>query len=302
MNFKEFTTLLKEAKFREAPSPVLLKQIKKIAEIYFNQYNSKNVDLVKLIDSKKVVSFEKNKYYKEYFNHFGIKMPTYFTPQNKPLGKIKVKDLETRKDKEIIVFCVYGDIGQEYAAYSQNFEAINLYDKNIKSLSLRAVESKILHEVTHGFQEYKGFSSKYLSANDKESPIKAEIYYKEPIEYDTHLNEVVYNIRQKHQELIDAIKKAKEPATKRIFENRLNLFFTELRVLTKAQPEAYFDLGELTLPSYVADFEDFLDTIKDDRRLWTKFKLKMNDLYQKLTGEDVQERPSNTDELRVAKK
>lgn len=297
MNFKEFTTLLKEARFREAPSPALLKQIKKIAELYFNEYNSKNADITKLIDRKKIVSFEKNKHYKEYFAHFKIDMPTYFTPMEKPLGKVKVIDLETKEEKVITVFCVYGNIGDEYAAYSENFETVNLYDKNIKGLSLRLVESKILHEITHAFQEYKGVSSRYRAATDSEEPVSAELYYKEPIEYDTHLNEVVYNIRQKHQELVDGIKKAKDPATKRILENRLDLFFTELRVLTKAQPEAYFDLGELTLPSYVANMKDFLDTVRDDRKLWTKFKLKMSELYQKLTDEDVQERPVKEDDL-----
>ena len=71
MNFKEFTTILKEAKFRES-SPALIKQVKKIAEAYYNVYSSKNNDLIKLIDSKKIVSFEKNKHYKPYFDHFGI--------------------------------------------------------------------------------------------------------------------------------------------------------------------------------------------------------------------------------------
>lgn len=297
MNFKEYTSILKEAKFREAPSPALLKQIKKIAELYYNQYNSKKNDLNQLIDSKKIVSFEKNNFYKEYFNHFQIKMPTYFTLQNKPLGKIKVLDLETQKEKVITVFCIYGDIGDEYAAYSETFETINLYDENIKNLSLRLIESKLLHEITHGFQEYKGTSSRYRAASNSKEPLNAEIYYREPIEYDTHLNEIIYHIREKHQELVNNIKKAKESATKRVFENRLNLFFQQMVTLIIADPKDYFEFEALTLPDYVSDFEDFLFTIKDDHHLWSKFTLKLTNFYQKLTGKDVRGRALKDDEL-----
>jgi len=296
MNFKEFTTILKEAKFRQAPSSALLKQIKKIAQLYYNQYNSKNVDVTKLIDSKKIVSFEKNKHYREYFNHFKIKLPTYFTPLNKPLGKVKVMDLETQEEKEIVIYCVYGDIGDDYAAYSEKFETVNVYDKNLKNTSLRFIESKILHEITHGFQEYKDISSKFRAASNSNN-ITPELYYKEPIEYDTHLNEVIYNIREKHQELIDGIKTAKEPTAKKILENRLNLFFQQLATLITADPSSYFELEELTLPSFVSDFEDFLGTISGDVRLWTKFKLKLNQFYEKLTGKDVRGRSVKEDEL-----
>lgn len=305
MNFKEFTTILREAKFREAPSPALLKQIKKIAQLYYSQYNSKSTDLTKLIDNKKIVSFEKNKYYKEYFNHFKINMPTYFTPQNKPLGKVKLLDLETQKEKEITVFCVYGDIGEEYAAYSENFETINLYDKNLKDLSLRMVESKLLHEITHGFQQYKGVSSRYKAASDSEEPLSAELYYKEPIEYDTHLNEVIYNIREKYKDILDEIKKAKDPATKKMLEIRLkDVFLKQLALLIVSPFDSYIDLEELFLPDYVQEFENFLYTIapqrnnqKDDNRLWKKLKNKLVNYYIELTGKDPRGREVKEDEL-----
>jgi hypothetical protein len=173
----------------------------------------------------------------------------------------------------------------------------NLYDQNLKDLSLRLIESKLLHEITHGFQEYKGTSSRYRAASDSEEPLSAEIYYKEPTEYDTHLNEIIYNIREKHQELIDGIKKAKEPAIKRVFENRLQLFFGQLVGLITAPGDVYFELEELTLPGYTSDFEDFLYTIKKDHRLWNKFKLKLTNFYQQLTGKDVRGRPLKDDEL-----
>ena len=297
MNFKEFTTILSEAKFRDTP-PEIIKQVKKVAEIYFNQYNSNKVDITKLIDSKKIVSFEKNKHYREYFNHFKIKMPTYFTPQNKPLAKIKLIDLQTKEEKTITIFCVYGDVGEDtYAAYSENFETINFYDNNVKDLSLNLIESKILHEVTHGFQQYKGLSSKFNAALNTKSPVDAELYYKEPIEYDTHLNEIIYHIREKHQELVNAIRKTKEPAVKKILENRLNLFFQQISTLITADPDSYFELEELTLPYYVSDFEDFLATIKDDTDLWVKFTSKLNNFYEKTTGKDVRGRSLKEDEL-----
>jgi hypothetical protein len=293
MNFKEFTTILKEAKFRES-SPALIKQVKKIAEAYYNVYSSKNNDLIKLIDSKKIVSFEKNKHYKPYFDHFGIETPTYFTPVNKPLAKVKITDLATNEKKEIVVYCVYGNIGDDYAAYSEKFETINLYDKNLKDLPLQLIESKILHEITHGFQQYKGTTDKYrsMTAGAEENAAKSsyfdpEIYYKEPIEYDTHLNEIAYNITQKYNSLLDDVKKAKEDFTKKKMQERLNLFLQELKVLIKAQPEAYFKLRELTLPSYLENFETFLETIKDEPTLWKKFKLKMVNLYNKLSSDNL---------------
>ena len=297
MNFKEFTTILKEAKFRETP-PELIKQVKKLTELYINQYSSINKDSVKdLIKKGKILEFNKNKFYRPYFEHFlkeddedptPVEMPDYFAPK---FGSLTVMDLETNEKEKIQVMCVYGDVTEAWAAYSDNFHTINLYDENLKSLSPALIESKILHEATHAFQQYKGVSDKYTKKSDSGEDLDIENYYKRPIEYDSHLNEIVYNIRQKFNMLTTSIKKAKEDATKRVLQNRLDLFLQELKVLIKADPESYFKLKELTLPSYLQNFENFLETIKgessDESPLWKKFKLKMVNLYNELSSENL---------------
>jgi hypothetical protein len=296
MNFKEYTSILKEAKFRETP-PELIKQVKKLAELYVNQYSSNNKESLKeLFKMGKILEFDKNKFYRPYFEHFlkdpnsdePANMPDYFAPK---FGVLTLVDLESGKKEKIKVMCVYGDITDDWAAYSDNFHTINLYDNNLKDLPQVLVESKILHEATHAFQQYKSTSSEYTKSSNSEEGLDAEVYYKEPIEYDTHLNEIVYNIRQKYDMLTSSIKKAKEEATKRVLQNRLDLFLQELKVLIKADPESYFKLKELTLPSYLRNFENFLETIKGDSPdkspLWKKFKLKMVDLYQKLSPENL---------------
>ena len=293
MNFKEFTTILKEAKFRETPVE-LVKQVKKLSELYINQYCSNNEDSVKdLIKKGKILEFNKNKFYRPYFEHFlkeddedptPVEMPDYFAPK---FGSLTVMDLETNEKEKIQVMCVYGDVTDAWAAYSDKFHTINLYDENLKGLSPALIESKILHEATHAFQQYKGHSKRYLKVSKSEDGLDSETYYQEPIEYDSHLNEIAYNIQQKYNMLTSSISRAKEEATKKIMQNRLNLFLQELRVLIKAQPEAYFKLKELTLPSYLQNFETFLETIKDEPTLWKKFKLKMVELYKKISPENL---------------
>jgi hypothetical protein len=221
-------------------------------------------------------------------------MPDYFAPK---FGSLIVMDLETNEKEKIQVMCVYGDVTEAWAAYSDNFHTINLYDENLKSLSPALIESKILHEATHAFQQYKDYSKRYLKVSKSEDGLDSETYYQEPIEYDSHLNEIIYNIREKHKKLIDNIKKAKEPAAKKLFEKHLELFFQQLVSLIIAPPESYFKLKELILPGYVSEFENFLETIKGDRHLWIKFKSKLNNYYEQLTGKDVRGRALKDDEL-----
>lgn len=295
MNFKEFTTILKEARFRETPSD-LIRQVKKLALKYVNEYNSLNGDsaIKKLIKSGKILDFSKNKGWRFYFDAFlkdpndptPVEMPSYFAPE---FGVLNVVDLESGEKKQVKVMCVYGDITTDWAAYNEGYESINLYDENMKELPLSLVESKILHEATHAFQQYKATSKKYekASRSNFEDEGAYKVYYEEPIEYDTHLNEIVYNIREKFKMLLNGVKKAKEDATKKVLQKRLDLFLTELRIFTKASPDVYFDIEELTLPSELKHFENFLSSIKDEPKLWNKFKLKMVLLYKELSGETL---------------
>ena len=283
MSFRQFQTLISEAKFRRN-SPEVVRQVKSIASTYFNQYNSNNVDLNNLIEQEKVISFKENRQYRKYFKEFSLKkMPTYFTPVDNLLGKVSILDLETNEKKTIDVYCVYGDIGDtEQAAYSQEYEAINIYDENIKGLSEALVQSKILHELTHGFQEYKGQTKKYQQMIGKERPFDWDVYHKEPIEFDTHINEIAYNINVKYKDFVKSILTAKDPAVKKLLKMRLQTFIKELKVFTEAPLESYLDLEELPLPRYTQTLEEFLRTINQDKKLWNKFKQKVSRLYEKL--------------------
>ena len=131
---------------------------------------------------------------------------------------------------------------------------------------------------------YIGLSPKDYEENVSKSSkdFDEEKYYLEPIELDSHLNEIGFTIRKKHKTLKEGVKKAKDPAAKRVLQNRLDLFLQELKVFTKTPLEAYLDLKELELPTYLKDFEEFLKIIKSKTQYWQKFKNKMLDLYDEL--------------------
>jgi hypothetical protein len=285
MKFGQFTTLLGEAKFRKLPQ-YIIDQVNKLARVYIQRYNSNNVDVNNLLQKGKIVSFKDNKRYRTYFKYFQLKqMPVYFTPATNLMGKVVVKDLQTNEKKTIDVYCVYGDIGDvEYAAYGHSYETINLYDNNIKDLSDQAIASKIIHEITHGFQQYKDYSQKYLTSTDEKEPIDAELYYNEPIEVDSHLNEIAFNIINKFKQLNKAVAKAEQPASKMIFQKRIDYLLKELKVFAQAPLEVYLDLEELPLPSFTETMEEFLRAVSKNERLKNKFKLKMVDLYNKLSA------------------
>lgn len=288
MKFDQFSTIISEAKFRQS-SKQLVEQVKKIASIYFNQYNSNNVDIKELIEQDKICSFKDNKHYKEYFDYFELKkMPKYFTPSDNLLAKVTINDLETKEPKTIDVYCIYGDIGDtDYAAYGYDYNSINIYDNNIKGLSERLVQSKILHELTHGFQQYKEQSKKFQQMIGKDKVFDWETYFKEPIEFDSHLNEIVYNINQKHREFLKGIMATTELPVKKLLKMRLETFMKELKVFINAPLDIYYDLEELPLPKWTESMEDFLRTIKSDKKLWNKFKSKLQNLYNDLEKKSV---------------
>jgi len=215
-------------------------------------------------------------------------MPIYFTPSYNVLGKITVKDLETNETKTIDIYCVYGDIRDtEFAAYGYEYDSINLYDHNMRDLSERLVQTKILHEITHGFQQYKEQSKQYQDIIQKKQPFDWNTYYKEPIEFDTHLNELVYNINQKCKEFLEGIIKTKELSVKKLLKMRLETFLKEIKVFIKTPLESYMEFEELPLPKWTESIEEFLKTIQTDRKLWNKFKQKLTALYNDLEKKSV---------------
>jgi hypothetical protein len=266
-----------------------VEQVKKIASIYFNRYNSNNVNIKELIEQDKIASFKDNKHYKEYFDYFELKkMPKYFTPSDNLLATVTITDLETKEPKKIDVYCIYGDIGDtDYAAYGHEYNSINIYDNNIKGLSERLVQSKILHELTHGFQQHKEQTKKFQQMIGKDKVFDWETYFKEPIEFDAHLNEIAYNINQKHREFLKGIMATKELPIKKLLKMRLETFMKELKVFIQAPLEAYTELKELPLPKWTESFQDFISTIKTNKKLWNKFKLKLQNLYNDLEKKSV---------------
>lgn len=285
MNFKEYTTILNEAKFREM-SPKLIAQVKRIAKLYDEKYRieedketlefmSEEGIIRKLSDLPewKVIYFDQLKK--------SMRPPKYFAPN---IASVTIDDLETGESKKVNVLIIYGNVTNDYASYIQSFEAINLFNYNVHTFSTQRIESLILHEITHSFQQYKKVSKDYESNVEKSAKeFDVEKYYLEPIEFDTHLNEIAFTIRKKFKTLSDSIKKAKEPSTKNLLQKRLNVFLQELRVFTKSPLEVYLDLKELPLPKYLEDFEVFLETIKSKPKHWTKFKTKMVQLHDELS-------------------
>jgi hypothetical protein len=281
MNFKEYYQPLNEAKFRNL-SPKLVSKIKKIADVYSSQYRVlKDSDLPKLHKEGRIEDIkEETEAWKIYFKTLGIKMPRYF---KNSIGNVTVFDFENKENIKIQFVVIYGNVVTDFASYSEQFHAVNLFNNNLKNLTAERIESLILHELTHAFQEYKLTSDEYDTEAGKPSgQFRQDVYYKEPIELDTHLNEIAYTLNQKYKTLKDGIKRAKDPATQKILSNRLNLFLQELKVLIKAPPESYFKFKELNLPFYLQDFDNFLKTIKDDKELWKKFKLKLVNFYNSL--------------------
>jgi hypothetical protein len=283
MSFSDFFQL-NEAKFRENVSASLSNQIQKIADLYFNYYSSSNRESFKnLLKQKKILKFSQNKHWSVYFDIIQTDYPAYFAPN---VATVKVFDLETQENVNISVHCIYGDVVGDYASYVDQYHCINLFDENLKGLPLNTVKSKILHEVTHGFQQYKLMSSKYEQVASKDvedlSPEEMDVYYTEPIEFDAHTNEMVFNIREKYKFLVDSIKKASQPETKQIFQNRLRLFFQQLKVFVFADPKSYFDLKELVLPDFLIPIEDFVKSLKKYPKLWQKLKNKVLNLYKEL--------------------
>lgn len=295
MNFKEFTTVLKEAKFRDI-SPKLMAQVKRIAKLYDEKYRlEEDEETLEYMSDGKVISkiSDNPQWGIVYFDNLNdeLKDVEYFAPD---IASVTVDDLETGKSKVIKFIVIYGDHNDDYASYVGAFERINLFNANLYTFSTQRIESIILHELTHGFQQYKTPSDKY-GENVKKSgeEFDAKKYYLEPIELDTHLNEIAFNVRKKYKMLIDSIKKAKEPSAKRLLENRLGVFLQELRVFTKSPLDVYLNLKELPLPKFLEDFESFLETIKTNQKYWAKFKTKMVNLHDELSKDQFIPRDEN---------
>ena len=151
--------------------------------------------------------------------------------------------------------------------------------------------STLVHELTHGVQQYRTQSTEYqeqVKKMLKGEEYEPHIYYMEPLELDATLTEIAYTIRKEFDRRVEDIKQSKHEATKRIMKNRLEKFLLELNVFMKARIDTYFKYNELPIPTFLSSHVEFLETLNEHPMEWKKFKQRLVDLYAKLEKEQQQ--------------
>jgi hypothetical protein len=268
MNFLNYFT---EAKFREIPLSVS-KKARKIAQLYASDYRNFNKQEL-AIYAKRITDPSWIDYLEDPgYTHLAL------------MTTVSILDLETNKNKKIEVYVIYGNPKNsknldDMAEYNDANRTIFLYDYRCKSLSLVDLEATILHEFTHGFQQYKN-----LPAQEDDEPAEEQHefdYYLSPEEVDAYLTELAYRIRLEHSNLITLLKKP-SVSSKASNLKKLNKFLLELKVFIQSPLDTYFVYRELPLPKTIKQSEEFLETIANFTPYWNKFKTKMTKLYNEL--------------------
>jgi hypothetical protein len=122
-------------------------------------------------------------------------------------------------------------------------------------------------------------------------------YYKEPIEIDAFMTEIAHTIKTQFQQIKDDIKDAehditisKLPETKKMMQRKLEKllnkkdnFLLELKLFIESPFKTYFVYKELPLPYSFERFEELLNHIQRTPKIWKSFKVKLLNLYRKLT-------------------
>jgi hypothetical protein len=202
------------------------------------------------------------------------------------LGKIEFKDLATNKPKTVEILVAYGPHEASIANYDEDNNIITLFQGETRSLSNLELEAVVIHELTHGFQEYKTSSEPYkkvLKKMAKGLPYNRKVYFSEPLEFDAHITELAYRITEEYNNIKEGIKTATFPETAKVFQKRLEKFLLELKLFLKSDANAYIKFEELPLPKFFSTHQDFLETISSFPDLWKKVKDKLAHLYLKWT-------------------
>jgi len=204
------------------------------------------------------------------------------------LCEFSFTDLETKKKKIVRVNIVFGANTTTYAEYKDEIEVMTLFHENIKNFELKRLESLLVHEMTHGLQQYKLSSEEYeneLEKMEKNKHYNFDVYSQEPIEVDSFLTEIGYRLKEEINELQKNIQKAKSPEVKKVLEIRLEKNLLQLKLFIKSGIQTYTTFRELELPRILKDNEDFIVSVSRNPKIWKRFKQKLTVLYNDLTGQ-----------------
>ena len=269
-----FKQSLVESKFREIDTS-LISSIYKTVQTYFAVY--KKVDSTTKLLLKNVAD---DPNLADYFE--GDKIAKIAK-----LSQLKFKDLATNKLVKVDVIIAYGGTETSLAYYDDGNNLIVIYHDNVKFLSEIELGSVIYHELTHGMQEYKDSSEEYkkeLNKIAKGKPFKPHVYFLEPIEFDAHLTELAFRIKEEYNKKKTDIEKTLMPESKKLLERKLEKFLLEFRLFIKADAPSYTQYKELPLPQFLSTHTDFIQAISKSPYHWKKLKEKLTSLYVKLVG------------------
>ena len=269
-----FKQSLLESKFREIDTS-LISSIYKIVLTYNAVY--KKVDSTTKLLLKNVADDPK---LVDYFEGEGI-------TKIANLSEIRFTDLASKKPVKVNILIAYGGSETSLAYYDDVNNLMVIYNDNVKQLSEIELGSVIYHELTHGMQEYKDSSEEYkkeLKKIAKGKPFKPHVYFLEPIEFDAHLTELAFRIKEEYNKKKTDIEKTLIPESKKLLERKLAKFLLEFRLFIKADAPSYTQYKELPLPYFFSTHADFIQAISKSKYHWKKLKEKLTALYVDLVG------------------
>ena len=275
INFSShFQNALNESKFREIDQK-LTQKVKDVVYDYNLIYKNLSKSDAKVFTEK----VKKGSSWFEYFQDENVDRVA-------EISKIEFEDLTDNTIKTAQILIAYGGNGSSLGHYDDENNVMTLYHDTIKKLTDSEIEAVIVHELTHGFQEYKTTSDQYKKASTKMAkglPYNKKVYFSAPVELDAHFTEMASRIKEEHAKLVEASKQAKYEETSRLFQKRIEKFLLELKLFIKSDGKSYLTFEELPLPGFFSTHQDFLENILKKPSLWRKLKEKLSVLYLELT-------------------
>ena len=271
-----FCTKLLESSFRKLPE-TLVQSARDVVLLYTKTYRTPSKSAIKILTD----DVKKDAFWSAYFKDI---------PNAKRAGIIFefiFVDLDSNKPCTVKVVIVYGNTANSFGFYDRSTSFMVLFHESIKELSDIEIESVIIHEITHGFQQYTQQSPEYIKAVDnmqKNKTYSKYAYYTEPIETDAQMTELNYRIKREYDKRTDDIQKSVWPETKKIFTKKLRKFLLELKLFINSDLKSYINYEELPLPEFISLHKDFLTIIRKSPILQKKLKKSLANLYVDITG------------------
>lgn len=270
-----YRVIIGESKFRKLENELIqnVKQVAKKYEETFKIISPRNISKVsqELTKDSKYWSFYKDEKVRRFAQ----------------LATFSFIDLEKNKKKKVKVIVAFGGNTHNAAVYRDDVDVMTLFHDNIKHYTTREIEALIVHEITHGFQQYKNVSDEYSSEVEKISkglPYDKKVYSKEPVEFDSHMTSIGFAINDIVEEFNSNIKNSKTPEVKKILQMRLDKFLLEFKLFIRSNINTYTSFEELTMPAFLQPYEDFIISIFNNSRLRNKLKQSLTSLYHDITG------------------